>query len=79
MNINDTLLRAYYDPKELEKELEEESLALYKVLTREEGIAEGKAEMVINMYRENAELNFISRVSNLTLAKVKEIINEYEK
>ena len=82
MNINDTLLRAYYNPKELEEELEKESLALYKLQTREEGRIEGEAkgrEIIVNMYKENAKPDFISRVSNLSLDKVKEIINDYEK
>ncbi len=90
MYINDTLLRAYYNPKELKEELEKESLALYKLQTREEGRIESEAkgrtegrtenqrEMIINMYKENAKLDFISKVSKLSLDKVKEIINDYK-
>ena len=79
---NDLLLRAYYNPKELKEELEKESLALYKLQTREEGRTEGRTEnqreMIINMYKENAKLDFISKVSKLSLDKVKEIINDYK-
>ena len=79
MYQNDLLLRAYYNPKELAEELERRSLALYKAKIREEERAEGRQEsqreIIINMYKENATLDFISKVTKLSLDKVKEIIN----
>ena len=46
-----------------------------------EGILENQKEVVLNMYKDNLDLETISKVTNLSLEKINEIIisNNYEK
>ena len=73
MNINDTLLRAYYNPKELAEELERESLALYKLQTRKEGRAEGKA-LGMAEGEEKKEREIIVNLNKLNICQYNQIL-----
>ena len=40
-----------------------------------QGIAKNQTDVVENMYKENMNINLISKIANIPISKVKEIIN----
>ena len=55
------------------KMLTEYAYKIHLKTIREEGRAEGKAEIVLEMLKENQPLDFISRVSKYSKEKIAEI------
>ncbi len=71
MNEDASLVRKYRD-YELEEERTEKGI---RNEIRENAIKETKKEMVLAMYEQNANFDFISRVSDLSQKEIEEIIN----
>ena len=82
MNENEELKIRYYDFLEETRALNAAIIRDEKRKARKEGLAEGKVEekslkeqeLVRNMYKENVDINLISKYTNLSKKKIEKII-----
>ena len=66
---DEKLVSRYYNREEEERRIQE---GIYKEIA-----ANTKKEMIIEMYNQNATIEFITTVSKLTSSEVEDIINDY--
>ncbi len=74
---DEKLVSRYYNREEEERRIQE---GIYKEIaekTATETRETTKKEMIIEMYNQNATIEFISSVSKLTSSEVEKIINDY--
>ena len=94
MNKDDNLVGSYYDWKEENDRINQSIINEVKKKSLKEGLEQGIQkgleqgiqkgiektikEMVINMYNNNLSVDMISNYTNLSIEKIKEIIEEFK-
>ena len=86
MNKDDNLVGSYYDWKEENDRINQSIINEVKKKSLKEGLEQGIQkgiektikEMVINMYNNNLSIDMISNYTNLSIEKIKEIIEEFK-